>query len=59
VIADERTIKAPAAQVFKAVLEAMGPSFLGADGKSLGLRLEARPGGHWSREVDPSILYVR
>jgi uncharacterized protein YndB with AHSA1/START domain len=49
---DDRLIEAPAADVFEAVLRELGPGFLGADQKPLGLTLKPHPGGHWLRELE-------
>jgi uncharacterized protein YndB with AHSA1/START domain len=50
-IHQEIEIQAPAAVVFEAILEQVGPGLTGMDGKSMQLRLEPWPGGRWFRDL--------
>lgn len=47
----EIEIEAPMATVWQAVLEEIGPEFVDGDGKSMGLKIEAWPGGRWYRDL--------
>ena len=47
----EIDIDAPIATVWQAVLEEIGPAFVGGDGKPMNLKLEAWPGGRWYRDL--------
>ena len=44
-------IAAPAERVFESLLEELGPGFRGPDNKSLNMKLEAKPGGLWFRDL--------
>lgn len=50
-IAKEETIAAPIEIVYETLLEHLGPSFEPAEGLSLHMKLEARPGGRWYRDL--------
>jgi uncharacterized protein YndB with AHSA1/START domain len=50
-IANEIHIQAPLDTTFETLLEELGPHFVNEDGKSLSLKLEARPGGRWYRDL--------
>ena len=44
-------VRASLAKTFDAVLEQMGPGNETPDGKPLSMKLEARPGGRWFRDL--------
>lgn len=50
-IQKETVIAAPAKIVFDSILVELGPEFVGGDGKSQSLKLEAWPGGRWFRDL--------
>lgn len=50
-ITQEIRVNAPLEATFAAILEEMGPRFAGEDGKSLRMKIEARPGGRWYRDL--------
>ena len=47
----EARISAPIEITFEAVLEELGPGCEAPDGKSLQMKLEAKPGGRWFRDL--------
>lgn len=50
-INQEIRVNAPLEATFAAILEEMGPRFSGEDGKPLRMKIEARPGGRWYRDL--------
>ncbi len=50
-ISQEIRVNAPLEATFAAILEEMGPRFSGEDGKPLRMKIEARPGGRWYRDL--------
>ncbi len=50
-ISQEVRVKASLEATFAAILDEMGPRFSGEDGKSLRMKIEARPGGRWYRDL--------
>jgi uncharacterized protein YndB with AHSA1/START domain len=47
----ERRIEAPIGDVWEAVLEELGPGFVGENDTPLKLKLETFPGGRWFRDL--------
>ena len=47
----ETQINAPAKIVFEAILEEIGPSACGHDGKPMQMKIEPWPGGRWLRDL--------
>jgi len=47
----EMHVKASLAATFDALLEEMGPANVGLEGKPMPMKLEARPGGRWFRDL--------
>ena len=50
-IQEDIRVHAPLATTFAALLEQLGPSNTGRDGKPLETRIEAWPGGRWYRDL--------
>ena len=50
-ITQEIRVKAPLDATFAALLEEMGPRNVTHDGKPLPMKIEARPGGRWYRDL--------
>ncbi|MBA2458834.1 MAG: SRPBCC domain-containing protein [Gemmatimonadales bacterium] len=50
-INQEIHVNAPLEATFAAILQEMGPGFSGEDGKPLRMKIEARPGGRWYRDL--------
>jgi hypothetical protein len=50
-IAEEIRVNAPLDTTFAALLDQLGPYNLGAEDKPMPLKLEARPGGRWYRDL--------
>jgi len=50
-ITQEIRVNAPLEQTFAALLDEMGPHNQGADGTPLPMKIEARPGGRWYRDL--------
>lgn len=50
-LSKEIHVRASLARTFDAVLEQMGPGNETPDGKTLSMKLEARPGGRWFRDL--------
>lgn len=50
-ISQEMRVNASLEATFAAILDEMGPRFAGEDGKPLGMKIEARPGGRWYRDL--------
>jgi uncharacterized protein YndB with AHSA1/START domain len=51
VLTEETHVRAPLETTFAALLEEMGPHFANEEGKSLSMKIEARPGGRWYRDL--------
>ena len=50
-ISDEIRVNAPLEATFAAILDQMGPENLGEADKPMPMKLEARPGGRWYRDL--------
>ncbi|MBA3344493.1 MAG: SRPBCC domain-containing protein [Gemmatimonadales bacterium] len=50
-ISQEVRVNASLEATFAAILDEMGPRFAGEDGKPLRMKIEARPGGRWYRDL--------
>jgi uncharacterized protein YndB with AHSA1/START domain len=50
-ITEEIHVKATLEVTFEALLEELGPSFMGAENKPMQAKIEAWPGGRWYRDL--------
>ncbi|MGH9747123.1 MAG: SRPBCC family protein [Candidatus Acidiferrales bacterium] len=50
-ITEEIHVKAPLGTTFEALLEQLGPAQVRGDGTPMPMKLEARPGGRWYRDL--------